>query len=281
MTTKTNDFLDISVITPVYNAEEFIERAVGSALSQPETGEVILIEDGSEDDSYRVCQSLNEKYEKVYLYTHKGHVNKGAGATRNLGIKKSNFDYIAFLDADDFFLENRFKEAMQLLQSTPGADGVYEAIGVHFESPSAKKIWINEKNRGLITTIEGGIAPDELFWKQYPIGSKGHTSLDGLTIKKSSLEKVGMFNSNLRLHQDTELFMRLAMACNLYPGSITKPVAMRGVHSNNRITKIRPMEERIINIRKMLKSTYEWAKEKGYKNEAARLKYLLKISQTQ
>ncbi|SMO87634.1 glycosyltransferase family 2 protein [Fodinibius sediminis] len=268
----------VSIVIPVFNAEKFIERAVESALSQAETAEVILVEDGSEDDSYEVCQSLNENYERVQLYIHNGHINKGAGATRNLGIQKACFDYIAFLDADDFYLENRFKEAKKVLQSTADADGVYEAIGVHFESSSEKKIWINKKNKRLITTIEDGIDPDELFWEQSPIGSKGYTSLDGLTIKKESLKKVGVFNPSLRLHQDTELFMKLAMACNLYPGQVNKPVAMRGVHSDNRITKTRPVEDSITNYKKMLNSAYEWALANGYTKEAESLKYLIKYS---
>lgn len=268
----------LSVIIPVYNAEKFVERAVESALSQPEIAEVILVEDNSEDNSYTVCQALSENNDKVYLYIHKGHLNKGAGATRNLGIQKARFDYIAFLDADDFYLENRFKKTVKVLQSTHDVDGVYEAIGVHFENPSAKKMWIDIKKNRLITTIEDGIDPDQLFWEYYPIGSKGHAHLNGLTIKKKSLQEVGMFNSSLRLHQDTELFMRLAMACNLYPGQVVKPVAMRGVHSNNRITKSRPIEESVTNYKKMLVSAYEWAIEHNYTEEAIKLKELAKYS---
>ncbi|PIY03241.1 MAG: glycosyltransferase family 2 protein, partial [Bacteroidetes bacterium CG_4_10_14_3_um_filter_31_20] len=74
---------------------------------QPETSEVILIEDGSPDNGLDVCTSLAKKYSKVRLYRHENGENKGASASRNLGIRKANYPYVAFLDADDFYLPNR------------------------------------------------------------------------------------------------------------------------------------------------------------------------------
>ena len=94
----------ISVIIPVYNAADFVANAVQSALDQPETVEVLLIEDGAPDNSLEVCQALTEQYETVRLYRHSGGVNLGAGASRNLGMQNSTEDFIAFLDADDFWL---------------------------------------------------------------------------------------------------------------------------------------------------------------------------------
>jgi glycosyltransferase involved in cell wall biosynthesis len=265
----------ISVVIPVYNAEEFISKAVESALSQPQTAEVILVEDASSDNSYEICQSLTKEYDRVHLFTHKDHINKGAGASRNLGIKKTKFEYIAFLDADDFYLDNRFSETMNVLRAQPDADGVYEAIGVHFHSENEEERWNKRKGGKSLTTIEDNIKPDELFWHQTPIGSKGYTSLDGLTVKKSVLEKVGLFNPDLRLHQDTDLFIRLAMACSLFPGNVKSPVAMRGIHENNRITRKRPIEEAVRTSRKMMQSAYQWALGRGYTDEANKIKQII------
>ena len=66
--------MNISVIIPVYNAAKFVEEAVESALAQPETSEVILVEDGSPDNSFEVCRALTEKYPKVTLMQHPGGV---------------------------------------------------------------------------------------------------------------------------------------------------------------------------------------------------------------
>ena len=68
--------LQISVIIPVYNAAKYITQAVESALSQPETAEVLLIEDGSPDNSLEVCQDLEKKYSKVKLLRHPDGENR-------------------------------------------------------------------------------------------------------------------------------------------------------------------------------------------------------------
>ncbi len=92
--------MKISIIIPVYNAEKYLERAVKSALNQSETGEVILVEDDSPDNALELCMNLEEEYERVKLFRHPDGKNHGAGASRNLGIEKSDFDFIAFFDVD-------------------------------------------------------------------------------------------------------------------------------------------------------------------------------------
>lgn len=275
---KINDKFDltISVVIPVYNASKFLSRSINSALTQKETAEVILVEDGSTDDSYEICQHYANKYDNVHLHIHKNHLNLGAGESRNLGVQKSNYSFISFLDADDFYLEKRFDKTNKVFNEYPEADGVYEAIGVSFETAFSKKKWNSKKNKNPITTIKQYVEPEDLFWNQSPMGSMGHASLDGLTVKKTSFLKVGMFNPALRLHQDTDLFMKLAMSCKLYPGEIIKPVAIRGVHDNNRISKERSLEEAFNYRKAMWESTYEWALERGFKSEAIELRNRIK-----
>ncbi|MCP4687681.1 MAG: glycosyltransferase family 2 protein, partial [Desulfobacterales bacterium] len=159
------DNMKISVIIPVYNAETFIEEAVQSALGQPETGEVILIEDGSTDNSLTVCRELEKASSRVRLLRHPGGGNRGAGPSRNLGILNATYDYIAFLDADDFYLPGRFAAASQIFAQDPLIDGVYGATGIHFETESAREAWRNSPlHRGrMITTMKGRIPPDRLF----------------------------------------------------------------------------------------------------------------------
>ena len=130
--------MEISVIIPVYNAEQYVHDAVQSALKQPETSEVLLVEDCSPDNSLKICRELEKKYKKVKLLRHPGGKNLGAGASRNLGIKKAGFDFIAFLDADDYYLDERFCKAGELFKSFPDIDGVYESVGVDFLSETGK-----------------------------------------------------------------------------------------------------------------------------------------------
>ena len=106
--------MNITVIIPVYNAEKFIRKAVHSADSIEMVKEILLIEDGSIDGSLKVCEELEEELSKVKLFTHPNNVNKGAGATRNLGLQKATQPYISFLDSDDYFLKDRFKLDMSI-----------------------------------------------------------------------------------------------------------------------------------------------------------------------
>ena len=100
--------LQISVIIPVYNAEKFIRRAVESAVILDVVKEIILVEDNSPDNALTICRKLEREYSKVLVFQHPDGQNRGAAASRNLGIIKASCELIAFLDADDFYLSNRF-----------------------------------------------------------------------------------------------------------------------------------------------------------------------------
>lgn len=231
--------MNVCVIIPVYNAEAFLEKAVLSALSQKETAEVILIEDKSTDKSFYLCEKLSKENPKVKLLQHEDKGNHGAGASRNIGIMYSDFEYISFLDADDYYLPNRFKQAKQIFESDPLAEGVYEAVGTHYYDSKTKELFI--KSRGVklseantyLSTIYSPVNSDQLFY-HFIKGDIGYFHTDGITIKKSLFNKTGLFNTDLRLSQDSNLYVKMCYKGKLVAGELTKPVAMRGVHNNNR-----------------------------------------------
>ncbi|MEO1517212.1 MAG: glycosyltransferase family 2 protein [Bacteroidota bacterium] len=226
--------MDVSVVIPVFNAAAFVDKAVQSALAQPQTQEVLLIEDGSTDDSLARCQSLAERHEKVRLLRHPSGQNRGAGASRNLGLDHASCDYIAFLDADDFYLAHRFQQAALVLAQHPKADGVYEAIGVHYYEPQQKALFEQQFGPHHLTSLSEEVPPDALF-ETLLRGDKGWFSLDGLVVKKELIEATGRFDEELRQGQDTDYILRLSLQGQLHPGSIWEAVAMRGVHGANRI----------------------------------------------
>jgi glycosyltransferase involved in cell wall biosynthesis len=249
----------VSVIIPVYNAENYARQAVESALMQPETGEVLLIEDASADKSLAVCQELSREYKKVKLLRHKDGKNHGAAASRNLGIKNAAFNYIAFLDADDFFLPGRFSVARTIFNGDPKADGVYEAVGVHFQNKAAELLW-KSKGREMLTTMRQRVPPQILFEEQSPIGASGYCNTDGWIIKKSVFSKIGYFDENLILHEDTAMWIKLSALCRIVPGRLNKPVAMRRVHDHNRITAPRPAIDKYKSRLLMWATLWKWGK---------------------
>ena len=228
----------VSVIIPVYNAEKFIRKAVESAVFLEEVGEIILIEDKSPDNALEVCEVLENEYRKVKLFQHPDKRNHGAGASRNLGIEKAQFDYIAFLDADDYFLSNRFLKDKEILINNHEIDGVYNALGIYYYSENARKNFLDagyEYQEFLTLTDE--VPPEELFYVLFGCHPtvKGEFSTVTITVRKSIFEKIGVFNTNLPLKQDTHLWRRMAAKCKLAAGNLTEAVAIRGVHENNRM----------------------------------------------
>jgi glycosyltransferase involved in cell wall biosynthesis len=248
--------MKISVVIPVYDAEKYVESAVESALQQKECGEVVLVEDQSPDNALDVCKALTKRHKKVKLYQHEDGKNHGPGISRNLGIKKARYDYVAFLDADDFYLPNRFAKAVEIFSKNPTIEGVYEAVGCEFENEEARRRYFATHGRE-IATITEPVKPGKLFY--YMISGKyGYIHLDGFVSKKEALLKVGMFPA-LRLHQDMVFFFKLAAMCKLVPGEIEKPVSIRRLHQEKNI------ESNKLNL---VKTRYYRQKYRLYKRQA-------------
>jgi glycosyltransferase involved in cell wall biosynthesis len=231
-----------SVIIPVYNAERYLRKAVESAVKIDSVGEIILVEDKSPDNALDLCKKLIEEYDKVKLFQHSDKGNHGAGASRNLGINRSTCDYIAFLDADDYYLPTRFEKDKELFEAMKHCEGVYNSVGTHFYSDHSKRDFYD---KGFayqeILTLTDSVPPNQLFsvlFSRHP-DVKGEFHTNGITLKKEVFTKVGLFNTELRLRQDIHMWRRLAAFCNLYSGELTKPTSIRCIHDHNRMTKVK------------------------------------------
>lgn len=218
----------ISVIIPAYNMEQFIETAIVSALQQPEVSEVVVVDDGSTDNTLLIVKTLQVVNAKIKIHHHENHINKGRSATRNLGIKNASAAYIAFLDADDFYLTNRFFNDKKVFQEDAKCEGVYNAVGFHFYRA------INPLEEGTfkLSTVSQKIKPEALF--DAVISSKfGYLHLNGLTVKRTVFDKIGYFNESLRVAEDSDIIYKMALKCRLESGIIDVPLAKRGIHETN------------------------------------------------
>ena len=94
----------VSIVVPVYNAEKYLEDCLISLVDQTyENIEIILVDDGSVDDSGRICDSWAEKDDRIIVYHKK---NEGVSATRNFGIQRARGKFLMFVDADDMLVLN-------------------------------------------------------------------------------------------------------------------------------------------------------------------------------
>lgn len=90
----------VSIIIPVYNIENYIERCLNSIIEQTYTNlEIILINDGSTDNSLTICKKYQKKDKRIKIISQK---NAGVSSARNIGLKESNGNFITFIDADDY-----------------------------------------------------------------------------------------------------------------------------------------------------------------------------------
>ena len=101
----------ISIIIPVYNAEQYIDNCLKSLIGQTYKNiEIILVDDGSKDSSYDICLEYSKKYSFIKIF-HK--TNGGPSSARNLGISKASGDYICFVDSDDTVAENYVEKLVE------------------------------------------------------------------------------------------------------------------------------------------------------------------------
>ena len=105
-----NTPIKISIMMPVYNLENYLDRSIGSIIAQPlDELELICVNDGSSDNSLKILREFEEKYNFIKVFTQE---NQGAGPALNRCIGEASGEYIAFLDADDIYVDKTALEKM-------------------------------------------------------------------------------------------------------------------------------------------------------------------------
>lgn len=104
----------ISIVVPVYNVENYLDRCVKSIIAQVYTNiEIILVDDGSSDNSGKICEKWKEKDKRIIVIHKK---NGGLSSARNAGIEIAKGKYIAFVDSDDYISKNMYSELYRVLK---------------------------------------------------------------------------------------------------------------------------------------------------------------------
>lgn len=113
----------VSVVVSFLNAAKYLEEAIQSVYSQTyKDWELLLIDDGSSDGSSAIALHYAElDPQKVRYFDHPGHQNRGAAASRNVGMMHARGEYIALLDADDVWLPHKLSEQLRIMRSHPEA----------------------------------------------------------------------------------------------------------------------------------------------------------------
>jgi glycosyltransferase involved in cell wall biosynthesis len=264
--------MNISVIIPVYNAADYIEKAADSVLQFESVKELLLIDDGSKDGSAEICEKIAANNPRVTFLQHPDKKNHGVSATRNLGINLASQEFITFLDADDYYLPNRFDMEMEYFKD-PKIDGVFGAISTEFITEKGKKEYMEKfLTDGLTTVYEDAEGKDVFIGlSEMNRGFGTFFSMIALTIRKEVLDKNNLrLNEKLKIGEDKEFIIKLSYYGYLKSGLIHEPVAVRTGHEHNTITKIKNYSQNFFRHQYLLyESLYKWAiKQKDIPTEA-------------
>lgn len=195
--------IDLSVIVPVYNAGPLIDRCLDSVFSQSgqRSVEVILIDDGSTDDSVARIEARSEQ-SCITLLQQK---NSGPSAARNRGIETARGRFIAFLDADDYWLDGFVDATVGFLERHSDAIAVSVAqrhlttSGTH-EAPAG---WRDDQS---VMGMDGAVLDDFFgFWAE-----RRHVCTGSITIRTEIAKATGGMRRDLRLCEDLEFWALLA-----------------------------------------------------------------------
>jgi glycosyltransferase involved in cell wall biosynthesis len=182
----------VSVIIPTYNRAHLLSRAIKSVLNQTFQGfEIIIVDDASTDDTDKLVASFHDsriryiRHEKKY----------GGGAARNSAIKQAQGDYIAFLDSDDEWLPEKLEKQMKFFENAPTTLGLV--------STGALDIRENIPYQKYIPMFRGNLAQRILI--------DNCVGINGIVlVRKECFSKAGLFDENLRVSEDWDLWIRIA-----------------------------------------------------------------------
>jgi glycosyltransferase involved in cell wall biosynthesis len=190
----------ISIIIPTYNRANFIAKTIQSILSQSyfdavfdakNKFEILVIDDGSTDDTHQTVQDIMKNNSSIkYIYQK----NQGVSSARNLGIKNAQYDWIAFCDSDDLWLENKLQNQMEFLKSNPN---------IYF--CHTNEIW----KRGEKTIKQKS-------YHQKPSGYCFEQNLKDtiigastVVLHKKILDDIGLFDEELIVCEDYDMWLRI------------------------------------------------------------------------
>jgi glycosyltransferase involved in cell wall biosynthesis len=196
----------VSVIVPAYNAEPYLADALESVFAQdyPDL-DVIVVDDGSDDDTAGVAERRGTR---VRLFRQP---NRGAGAARNAGIDAARGSFVAFLDADDLWVDGRLAAQLAVANADAAVDFVFGHVE-QFVSPE--------------------VAAADAARVECPEGSVPGYTVGALLARAQSLRQVGRFREDVRVGEFIDWYARaadLGMRSEMLPVTVLR----RRIHSTN------------------------------------------------
>jgi GT2 family glycosyltransferase len=183
----------VSIIIPAYGTAAYISQALDSVFAQSYGNyEVIVINDGSPDSLLLEKAIAPYRSRITYLVQH----NRGPSAARNAGIERAKGEYVAILDSDDYWHPDYLASQLEVIDSDPAIDVVFsDALRVTADGK-------NERRFSDECPVRGELSFSRL------LGSQTHV-YGGVTARRDSLVRAGLYDENLRSGEDFDLWLRM------------------------------------------------------------------------
>lgn len=195
----------VSIIIPVYNSENFLKETIESAIGQTWSNkEILIIDDGSTDNSLAIARKFESSQVKVF-----SQQNKGASAARNKGLLEARGDYIQFLDADDLLSPDKISRQIDILEKKPGMVSISSTI--HFKGTLTDAGEPSVYEEAFICDDDDPVHFLVNLWGGYSKHGSMITVHSWLT-PRNIVDKAGLWNENLSLDDDGEYFCRVVLS---------------------------------------------------------------------
>jgi glycosyltransferase involved in cell wall biosynthesis len=222
----------VSVITPVYNGEKYLQQAIHSVLTQSfEDWEFVVVDDGSTDSTPVILSEYSDPRLIVL-----SQVNSGEAAARNKGLDHAQGELIAFLDADDIYLPHHLSETVTYLNQYRDRDAVY-TDGYHIDQEGQRLNNLSSRRRG---PFEGWVFP-EVVRAADVFGPPMVVVLRRELVDQHAIE----FDPRIVIGPDWDFLTRYSEIANF--GYIDKPTCLYRIHTTN-ISVLTGMQNRRLSL---------------------------------
>lgn len=200
----------VSIILPTYNRAGLISNAIESVLAQAfKNWELIIWIDGATDNTEEIVNSYNDKRIKIYK-----DENHGMSYALNCAIKTTESEYIAFLDDDDRWLNKKLLTQIKVLENHPGIDMIFGDF-LNIDKENGKESLGFTQNSHILEELKYVKVDENAFLITENLllclAKNNFIAFDTVVIRKTTIEKVGIFNERLRNGQDFEYWWRLGL----------------------------------------------------------------------
>jgi glycosyltransferase involved in cell wall biosynthesis len=203
----------ISVVIPCYNAEDDIADAIHSVLRQSRPNlvrEIIIVDDGSTDRSAEIIEQLAASDDRIW-YIHQE--NQGPSVARNTGVAHSSQEYVAFLDADDLWLQEKVERQARFLREHPMIGLLCSDFFIQFHDGAKQRVRATHFDHQRPDNLE------RLFTRGGPI------LMSTVVMKTSCFRSLEGFDPALLKGQDTDLWLRMAAEYPIH--HVPKPLVLK------------------------------------------------------